>query len=335
MLRFFVTFNDESEYICQNQTKIKNMKKSILAVAVVLGATSTFAQDLTSKKGENYLPEAGDWAIGIDAVPLLDYVGNFFGKTGPNNNAGNIWTPSNPNLVITGKYFVEDDLAYRGGIRLGFGSTKNTVTVADRQVAAPATNPWPENAAEVENTRKIGSTNVGLTFGLEKRKGSTRLQGFYGAELGFLITSSSEKYTYGNALTAGTATIPVTVTGDDNFGGNTFGVTDGQGNGVNARYLEVKNGLGFSLGLRAFIGAEYFIIPKLSIGGEFGWGLALNISGKSSSTAETVGLVDGATDSSVQTISSEGNKTTSFGLDNSIVNPLFGPVGRLNLTFHF
>lgn len=335
MLRFFVTFNEESKYICKNQTKIKNMKKSILAVAVVLGATSTFAQDLTSKKGENYLPEAGDWAIGIDAVPLLNYVGNFFGKAADNTHAGNIWTPSNPNLVITGKYFVEDDMAFRGGIRLGFGSTKNTVTVGDRQVAAPATNPWPENAAEVENTRKIGTTNVGLTFGIEKRKGNTRLQGFYGAELGFLINSSTTKYTYGNALTAGTAAIPVVVTADDNFGGNIGTTTDGQGNARDTRVLESKSGVGFSLGLRGFIGAEYFIIPKLSIGGELGWGLALNISGKSSSSSETVGFIDGAADTSVQTLSSEGNKTTSFGLDNSIVNPLFGPVGRLNLTFHF
>lgn len=311
------------------------MKKSILAVAVVLGATSTFAQDLTSKKGENYLPEAGDWAIGIDAVPLLNYVGNFFGKTADNTHAGNIWTPSNPNLVITGKYFVEDDLAYRGGIRLGFGSTKETVTVADRQVAAPTTNPWPETGAEVENTLKTGYTAVGLTFGLEKRKGSTRLQGFYGAELGFLINSNSTQYTYGNALTAGTVAIPVVVTGADDFGTNLGTTVDGQGNIRDTRVLESKSGLGFSLGLRAFIGAEYFIIPKLSIGGELGWGLGLSLSGKSSSSVETVGLLDNATDTSVQTISSEGDKSSSFGLDNSIVNPLFGPVGRLNLTFHF
>lgn len=311
------------------------MKKSILAVAVVLGATSTFAQDLTSRKGENYLPEAGDWAIGIDAVPLLNYIGNFFGKAADNTHAGNIWTPSNPNLVITGKYFAEEDLAFRGGIRLGFGSTKESVMIADRQSTPPTTNPWPDNAAEVENTAKFGYTNVGLTVGIEKRKGNTRLQGFYGAELGFLISSTSAKYTYGNALTSSTATVPVVVTAADDFGANLGTSVDGQGNVVTTRTLESKSGVGFSLGLRAFIGAEYFIIPKLSIGGEFGWGLGLTLSGKSSSTAETVGLRDGATDASVESLSAEGNKTTTFGLDNSIVNPLFGPVGRLNLTFHF
>ena len=50
------------------------MKKSILAVAVLLGTSATFAQDLTSKKGETYLPESGDWSISIDATPLLGYV---------------------------------------------------------------------------------------------------------------------------------------------------------------------------------------------------------------------------------------------------------------------
>lgn len=313
-----------------------NMKKSILTVALILGATTTFAQDLTSRKGENYLPEAGDWAIGIDAVPLLNYIGNIFGKTADNMHAGTIWNAKNPNIVIQGKYFKTDKMAYRGGIRLGFGGEKETQMVSDRQVTPPTTNPWPDNQAEVENTFKSGYTAIGLTAGLEMRKGNTRLQGFYGAEIGFLIQSGSEKYTYGNALTGSTASYPVVVTMADDFGTGNLGTSvDGQGNLVNTRTLSDKSGVDFSLGLRAFIGAEYFIIPKLSIGGELGWGLALNMSGKSTLTEETVGLRDGATDATVETIVTEGTKYTSFGLDNSTVNPLFGPVGRLTLTFHF
>src|SRR5690554_3148610 len=119
---------------------IKIMRKTILSIAIILGASSIFAQDLTSKKGENYLPEAGDWAIGIDAVPLLDYIGNIFGKTADNNHAGNIWTPNNPSFAINGKYFYKDDLAFRGGIRLGFSTNSQTVMVGERGVAAPTTN---------------------------------------------------------------------------------------------------------------------------------------------------------------------------------------------------
>jgi len=312
------------------------MKKSILTVALILVATITFAQDLTSKKGENFLPEAGDWAIGIDAVPLLNYLGNTFGKDADNMYARNIWTPSNPNLVITGKYFKTEKFAYRGGIRLGFGSEKGKKMVRDRQVALSLINPWPETQAEVENSAKYNNTNIGLTLGAEWRKGNTRLQGFYGAEIGILVNSSSVKYTYGNALAGSIAPVPVDVTYDDNLDGDNLDMTmDGEGLMRTTRILTNKSGLKFSLGLRAFIGAEYFMIPKLSIGGELGWGLGFNIHGKSTLTEETVGLKYGATETTVETITTEGIKYTSFGMDNSIVNPLFGPVGRLTLTFHF
>ena len=79
------------------------MKKSIALVAMAFGVTSAFAQDLTSKKGEPFLPEAGDYAIGIDATPFLNYAGNFFG-TGAANVAPT-FDFHNTNYVITGKKF--------------------------------------------------------------------------------------------------------------------------------------------------------------------------------------------------------------------------------------
>lgn len=308
------------------------MKKSILALAVFLGATTTFAQDLTSRKGENYLPEAGDWAIGIDGVPLLNYLGNFFGKQNDNTFANSIWGYSNPSFLITGKYFTEDQFAFRGGIRIGFNSEKDNVLVGNRS-ANPAN--WPNTDALVENSWKRSNTNVGLNFGVEWRKGNTRLQGYYGAEIGFLIQGSKTTFEYGNALAPSTATIPVEVSADDNFGSNTFTTFDGNGSPILARVTEDKDGTRFSIGLRAFIGAEYFIIPKLSIGGEFGWGIGFTSVGAGSTTYETVGYVAGAADSQIATITSETAKSSTFGLDVSTVNPLFGPAGRLNLTFHF
>ena len=61
------------------------MKKSVLALALAFGVTTAFAQDLTSKKGEPILPEAGDWGISTDATPFLNYAGNFFGKSAFNS----------------------------------------------------------------------------------------------------------------------------------------------------------------------------------------------------------------------------------------------------------
>ena len=38
------------------------MKKSFLTVALILGSATTFAQE------KQYLPEAGDWAIRVEAI---------------------------------------------------------------------------------------------------------------------------------------------------------------------------------------------------------------------------------------------------------------------------
>ena len=65
------------------------MKKSIALVALAFGVTGAFAQDLTSKKGEPFLPEAGDWAVAIDANPFFTYAQSIFGKT--NGTAAPTW----------------------------------------------------------------------------------------------------------------------------------------------------------------------------------------------------------------------------------------------------
>ncbi|MEJ0030541.1 MAG: hypothetical protein WDO15_09285 [Bacteroidota bacterium] len=41
--------------------------------------------------------------------------------------------------------------------------------------------------------------------------------------------------------------------------------------GGGARVTEDKQGMNFLVGARGFIGVEYFIIPKISLGGEFGY----------------------------------------------------------------
>jgi len=40
------------------------------------------------------------------------------------------------------------------------------------------------------------------------------------------------------------------------------------------------------LGARLFVGFEYFVLPKLSLGGEFGWGPAVGLLGKTHTTFE-------------------------------------------------
>src|SRR3972149_5529183 len=104
------------------------MKKKVLFVASLFLATAIFAQDgLTSKKGEAYLPEAGEWALGFDGTPFLNYAGNWFNGTS-NNSVSPTWVGNLPTQTIYAKMFKDETTAYRMKFRIGFGSTttKNT-----------------------------------------------------------------------------------------------------------------------------------------------------------------------------------------------------------------
>ena len=259
------------------------MKKSILCVAMALGLTTAFAQDLTSKKGEKYLPEAGDWSIGADASPFLEYAGNFFGKTALNPSPSLNF--ANGGMMLQGKMFKDEKTAYRVGLRIGFGSvtTHNALTNAIDSVSL---------AKDISTS----TMNIGLSAGLEKRKGAGRLQGFYGAEAGIMFGGG------------GTVT-------------NTYAMalTDARNPGVTMRTAETVTGSTFTFGARAFAGVEYFILPKISIGAEFGWGLSFSSTGDGSVTVDEF--------TAPSTVKS--NKVTAagpsvFGLDTDNNNMLFG-----------
>ena len=49
------------------------MKRIILTMAVIMAVGFANAQNLKSKKGENYLPEANDWAISFNANGVFNY----------------------------------------------------------------------------------------------------------------------------------------------------------------------------------------------------------------------------------------------------------------------
>lgn len=323
------------------------MKKLITAVALTFVGTSVFAQDLTSKKGEQILPEAEDWSIGVDANPFLDYMGNFFGKS-TNNSAPTFNFLNSTTQSIMGKYFVDPQTAYRVGLRIGFGSVTNRNMVANRLSAPTLTSSsYPAADPMVENVWKRSQNAIGLTVGMEKRKGKTRLQGFYGGEVGIWLSGSKDKFTYGNALNPQTASTsssnPVVDVdqNDDNFSASSNIVSQsnlaitGMNPGSYARITERKNGTTFAFGIRGFIGVEYFILPKISLGGEFGWGIGMTSNGKTTTTYEHIGNTGASANDVVGTTTIEGAKRGNFQLDTDNVNALFGPAGTLRLNFHF
>src|SRR5688572_17371397 len=96
------------------------MKKSLLTLALVSAVAFANAQDMMSKKGTPILPEEGDWSLGISVNPFLDYMGNMFNNT--DNNSSPTWGFTNSDQAIFGRLVLADGKAYRGSIRLGFGS---------------------------------------------------------------------------------------------------------------------------------------------------------------------------------------------------------------------
>jgi len=322
------------------------MKKTLTIFTLALGLTSTFAQtELKSKKEEVILPEAGDWAIGIDANPFLNYIGNMFGKTAA--NVAPSWNFHNANQIITGKYYSDASTAFRASLRLGMNSATIREMEANRMKTAlsPTANGFPGAASMVENTWKHSTSAIGLSGGIEKRKGKTRLQGYYGGELGIFLSTSKDKYTYGNKLAVNLA--PSGSNQDQNVNVDASDEVGASGNvvpggpiflgtviGGDARVTERKNGSIFSFGIRGFIGAEYFILPKLSLGGEFGWGIGLSTVGKSKTTYEAAGNSGGAQDA-IGATTIEGSKGGGFSLDTDNNNTMWAPSGSLRINLHF
>jgi len=233
------------------------MKKKVLFVASLFLATATFAQDgLTSKKGEAYLPEAGDWAIGFDANPLLNYAGNMFNGNTDNFLGGNGKTDTtvgmwhHNNMVLHGKYFKDESTAFRVSLRIGFGSRSMTNLM---DTSSAASNNVP---AFIEDKKSSSHMMIALGFGLEKRKGNTRIQGYYGGELGIAFGSMSNTYDYGMAASgssAGTGVIDFQYTDWDNYNED-----DLTANGANllqtggSRTTEEKNGIYFCIKFKRF-----------------------------------------------------------------------------------
>ena len=245
------------------------MKKIILTVAAVFALTFANAQDFKSKRGENFMPEAGDWAISFQAAPFLNYVGKILG--------GNASSPASDSPVLNsfvGKKFITDKTANRIVFNFGFGS--------NNYASAPTTAPDAvKNAPPGADTYQNSSFDLNVGLGKEWRRGSTRLQGYYGADA--MIGVSSSTWTLSNSIFPGQYTY--------------------------------TDGMKINLGATGFLGAEYFILPKMSIGAQYNYGLKIMSQG-ASKTTET-----GADDIN-------GVSRTSFNLGNV-------SSATMNLTLHF
>ena len=93
----------------------------------------------------------------------------------------------------------------------------------------------------------------------------------------------------------------------------------------------MKSGATFQFGVRCFVGVEYFVLPKISLGGEFGWGIGLQTQGAAQVTTESLNT----TSNGSTTVTNKGGKSTTFNIGTDNKNSIFGPTGSIRVNFYF
>ncbi len=239
------------------------MKRLIIIMCGSILFTGIFAQeevDMMSKRGVPILPEKGEIGLGINANPLLRYVGNFFnGNTNNTSASFSFMDGVVPVNTIYLKYYLEDDVAIRAGISAEYvNQISENFVIKDQDV--------PDPLVEVSDFYKVNNTTLGLGVDYLMYRGTGRLKGYYGAGIAFFHQTERESYKYGNPLTASN---PNPESTDWQPWGSTPNLSMGSGE----RLLDYVTQNKFGIFAQAIVGVEYFFAPKISIGGEFGLGI--------------------------------------------------------------
>jgi hypothetical protein len=297
------------------------MKKNSLLLILLAASLITWAQEpvvtsepvvLKSKRGINILPEAKEWALGVSANPFLTYTGSIFRTAGNNSPSFNYSPNLTDNIAIFGKYMVDAHTAYR----VRFNASVNT-NITKRSILQDEVTPDLNYPNFTQDWLKRSSTAIVIAAGYEKRRGSSRVQGIYGGEVMLGYNGLSDTYEYGNPISQD-FNQPTTT----NFGGNIFP-------GFSTfRKVEENFGNSLFIGARGFIGVEYFIGPKVSLGGEFGYSFVYRATGKNEVTAEKWNsLTNSAQKTKLDTNNSNYSSFIGTSLDNLS--------GNINLLFYF
>lgn len=231
----------------------------ITACLFTFGIASAQTVDGIQKK---YLPEKGDWAIGLDLKPILDYVGNFFNGTTENysdyiggeavsENLDGWMDDITPSASIMGKYMLNEKWAIRANFGLLVRSYARNIYIQDDKNAVLD----PLNEHKLIDTQKSKRSGMSLMLGAEYRKGTRRVQGVFGfgALVGF--KSSTTTYNYANQITSINQTPS-----------NAFNYIEAPI--YNYRVTKQKNTADVFYGVTGSAGVEWFVAPKISLGAE-------------------------------------------------------------------
>jgi hypothetical protein len=302
------------------------MKKLLLIAMLTSMFSVAMAQDapMMSKRGTAILPEAGDWSIGIDAVPFVDWA---FDKTRIMSNTG-ISSASGAvgaqvPMTFVGLYQVDANKAYRGRVGINFNSHKQEYNVTVNN----------DTVTRSEHTviDEIKTSNMAITLGagLQWNRGKGRLRGIYGVEAMLMFSGATKtEYTYGNEFSRDSTQGQAVGTAVHINSTGTAEVTD------NTRITESETGGGFGFGIDGFVGVEYFFAPKMSFSAEYNWGIMISSSKEGTSTSETTYFpTTGSQAIAIRTTESPSlmGKTSDFGVRNGDI----GTSSTGNIVFHF
>jgi hypothetical protein len=230
---------------------MKVYKLSLVAILSMVFLGSNAQERLQNKNGVDILPESGNFALGFNAVPLLNIIGN--ATAGSSKYINNMFNQN----TIFGKYLLDDNTALRASLNININNFNNRNFVIDNTLNSPD--------SLVTDAISVNSQTYSLSGGYEMRRGEGRVQAIFGGDAAFLLNRGNRSMTYGNAF--GPINQAPTSTNWTNAGNPFSPGPQGE------RIIEDKFGRTIGFGLRPFVGVEYFFAPKISIGAEFGWTL--------------------------------------------------------------
>ena len=166
------------------------MKKIFLFILMSTFSIS-FSQGLENKKGENILPSDGEWSISSSATPIFNFLNKVFTSSDEQSEF----------LFSEGLHIdVKKMTSVNSAIRYNFGLNYDS---------------------------QVESWSFGLGYGVENRRGDTRLQGLWGYQ-GLVAIGDHQEYN-------------------------------------------------MNISVSAFVGCEYFMLAKMSIGAEYHYGGTIDV----------------------------------------------------------
>lgn len=305
-----------------NKFKIITLILTLLFCVGTLPAQSNDANAEKKEKKNLVLPKAGDISLGIDVVPMFQYIGNFFnGSTGNSfdtfggSPVFNTNPFANPSVSIMGKYMITDNIAARVNIGFLYSYYKDMQYSTDD--AELMTNPLSEK--EVIDEAVYNSTGASFSLGAEYRRGYKWIQGFAGLNFLYGFSENNYHFAYGNAITE-INQAPSRY--DWGIGG-----VDVPSYWSNAYLLDFYNEASNNfVGLGAHVGVECFFTSYFSIGGEVYLNALWEIGSANYARIEGFNLVTNTREERIETIN-PGYKAFTFGTQN------LG--GKLYLSFYF